>query len=294
MKRNARDWLSHGAAAVLLMGAVGLIFWQGMQYVSEEKATQTVQRVQQITANFTAEMTTTALSDNEMKIAATSYSKSASGTSGKTSSTRSVRTQPSMVPDVADESEAELVSFPLELNQTTAEELEQLPGIGTVLAARIVEYRTKIGGFLYREQLLEVEGIGDATLEQIYDLIYLADEQIPSPTEQIVSKMPEQSEVNATDQTATVVETTLAVQEVVTETTLVSTEPLMVELNSADLDQLMKIPGITEELAKEILTFREDYGYYSSVYELLYLEHMTESDFTEMRQFICVEKPDHS
>ena len=59
----------------------------------------------------------------------------------------------------------------LDINHATAEELEQLPGIGPVLAGRIVETRDRLGGFRNIEQLSEVEGIGEATLERLRPLL---------------------------------------------------------------------------------------------------------------------------
>ncbi|MGC4082126.1 MAG: helix-hairpin-helix domain-containing protein [Vicinamibacterales bacterium] len=47
------------------------------------------------------------------------------------------------------------------LNTATAAELEQLPGIGAKVAARIVEYRTKKGPFKKIEELMNVQGIGE-------------------------------------------------------------------------------------------------------------------------------------
>ncbi|MFI6516330.1 helix-hairpin-helix domain-containing protein [Spirillospora sp. NPDC050679] len=49
---------------------------------------------------------------------------------------------------------------PVDLNTATTEELDALPGVGPVLAQRIVEYRTQHGGFRSVEQLQEVTGIG--------------------------------------------------------------------------------------------------------------------------------------
>ena len=50
---------------------------------------------------------------------------------------------------------------PLDLNAATQEELAQLPGIGTELAQRIVEYREANGPFETAEELMEVSGIGE-------------------------------------------------------------------------------------------------------------------------------------
>jgi competence protein ComEA len=59
----------------------------------------------------------------------------------------------------------------LDLNQATPEELEELPGIGPVLAARIVTYREEHGPFTSVEGLLEVPGIGEALLEKLKPLV---------------------------------------------------------------------------------------------------------------------------
>lgn len=59
------------------------------------------------------------------------------------------------------------------INTATVEELCRLDGIGEVLAARIVTYRSKHGGFATLEQLKQVSGIGDARYEAIKDDICL-------------------------------------------------------------------------------------------------------------------------
>jgi competence protein ComEA len=57
------------------------------------------------------------------------------------------------------------------LNRAGADELQQVPGIGPVLAARIVAYRDQNGPFSVVEDLLEVAGIGEAKLAAIRDHI---------------------------------------------------------------------------------------------------------------------------
>lgn len=49
---------------------------------------------------------------------------------------------------------------PLDLNAATPDQLDDLPGVGPVLAQRIVAYRTEHGGFRSIDQLQDVSGIG--------------------------------------------------------------------------------------------------------------------------------------
>jgi competence protein ComEA len=59
----------------------------------------------------------------------------------------------------------------INVNTATNTELEELPGVGEVIAQAIVDYRTENGSFTSVDQLLDVSGIGDATLENIRDLV---------------------------------------------------------------------------------------------------------------------------
>ena len=60
-------------------------------------------------------------------------------------------------------------SGPIALNRASTKELETLDGIGPVLAARIVSYRSQNGPFLTVEDLLKVSGIGAAKFAQFKD-----------------------------------------------------------------------------------------------------------------------------
>ena len=56
---------------------------------------------------------------------------------------------------------------PIDINTAGAEELDQLPGIGEVLAERIIAYREAHGPFASAEDLLAVSGIGEAKLAEL-------------------------------------------------------------------------------------------------------------------------------
>ena len=59
----------------------------------------------------------------------------------------------------------------LDLNSATSDELEGLPGIGEVRAQSIIRFREANGPFPTVEHLVEVQGIGPATLDAIRDLV---------------------------------------------------------------------------------------------------------------------------
>lgn len=59
------------------------------------------------------------------------------------------------------------------VNTASAEDLERLPGVGPVLARRIVEFREAKGLFRRMEDLLEVDGIGPKTLRRLAPMLRL-------------------------------------------------------------------------------------------------------------------------
>lgn len=62
---------------------------------------------------------------------------------------------------------------PVSLNSAGSAELETIPGVGPVTAAAILAYRDEAGPFTSIEQLMEVSGIGPATLESIRPYVTL-------------------------------------------------------------------------------------------------------------------------
>jgi competence protein ComEA len=63
------------------------------------------------------------------------------------------------------------VTEQLDLNTATEQDLEALPGIGPVLAERIVEYRQLRGGFRDVTQLRDVKGIGKKKFDRIRTIV---------------------------------------------------------------------------------------------------------------------------
>ena len=270
MKQECLKWLMRGGTTVLLAGAVGLLFWQGTRHVSERELSARPQRLAAETVETTG--TEAAVSAAETTLhTGTRRTKTASAKRAGQAS-QETRTAPESTTPAA-----ETVTFPLELNAASAAELEQLPHIGAVLAERITAYRDQIGGFSNREQLLEVEGIGEATLYEIYDLLYLENETFPEPEP---AESPAPAEVPQPAETAPpATEPPAAAAPAVT---------FPLDLNQATAAELEQIPEMQPELAEKIVAFRQQIQAFSSVYELLYVDGMTEAYFVQLRDYVQI------
>jgi competence protein ComEA len=71
----------------------------------------------------------------------------------------------------ASQTPAPAVTFPININSATQRELDELPGIGPVLAGAIVARRDQFGPFERPEDLKNVPGIGEKTYARIAALV---------------------------------------------------------------------------------------------------------------------------
>jgi competence protein ComEA len=62
----------------------------------------------------------------------------------------------------------------INLNTATLEELETLEGLGPTKAKAIIQYRGEHGGFRSVDELLQVSGIGERTLERIKEKVFVS------------------------------------------------------------------------------------------------------------------------
>lgn len=65
------------------------------------------------------------------------------------------------------------IDQPIDINRADSADLLPLPGIGPVFAGRIIKYRNLLGGFVSIDQLGEVYGIPDETIQKIRDQVQI-------------------------------------------------------------------------------------------------------------------------
>ena len=79
-------------------------------------------------------------------------------------------TRPVVVTAVSEEASSS-PAWPVDLNTADLEALDTLPGVGPVTAQAILDYREENGPFSSVEELENVYGIGEKTLENLRDLV---------------------------------------------------------------------------------------------------------------------------
>jgi competence protein ComEA len=82
-----------------------------------------------------------------------------------------VPTRDPNAPAPAEATQPAAASGPLNINTATADELDELPGIGEVIANRIVAYRESHGAFATVDDLAEVSGISERMVDDLRPLV---------------------------------------------------------------------------------------------------------------------------
>ena len=70
----------------------------------------------------------------------------------------------------------------MDLNIADSAAFDALPGIGGWYAAKIIEYRTRLGGYSYKEQLMDISRFDEERFNALSDLVSVSPEhQTPYP-----------------------------------------------------------------------------------------------------------------
>jgi competence protein ComEA len=139
----------------MLAGTIGVVFWIGWQTPDTS-----LEHVAALDDSMAVPMQVPVTFKSEPGLPDRSQQKTTTG-------------QP-VVPRVASHANVAAPRHVLDLNRATAQELELLPGIGAVLAERVIAYRKSVGRFRTVEDLREVAGIGAKKFDRLKPLVTVA------------------------------------------------------------------------------------------------------------------------
>lgn len=199
--------------------------------------------------------------------------------------------------EITEEIQTELteqeIQFPINLNTANKEQLMQINGIGEVTAEKIIEYRNQNGYFYSLYQLTEIDGIGEVKYEKFRSFLYIENEQeYVQPNDEEVQPEIIPEEIIQEEITEQIIQQEIITEPVVITEEIIITEPEpipMIELNSATVEDFMKLPDIDEEMALKIVEFRTKIQYFSHPYELLYIEEMSEERLVGIIDYLYIE-----
>ena len=144
----------------------------------------------------------------------------------------------------------------IDINTATEEDLMTLPTIGRALAHEIVEYRKKVGKFRTVHDLTLVKGIGSAKLEKIRKEIHVTFDSNSRYTNRETSKK-------------------------------------LVNINTAILEQLVQVKGITLDVAAKIIEYRSKYGKFRHINDLVEPAALLDTPtLLKLKSFLTVGKSD--
>ena len=177
------------------------------------------------------------------------------------------------------------VSFPLDINAATAEELMQIKGIGSETAGKIIAYRNDHGCFYSVDELVNIDGIGSKKLADIENYIYIDPEIVSEVPEITASSEPFSSESSAA---ASANSDTAAIT-----TGKAETESIFpIELNTASAEELMEISGVGETIAEAIVEYARSVGFNSKI-DLLNVPGIGEKRFEAISPYVYVDRTIH-
>lgn len=157
---------------------------------------------------------------------------------------------------------AQIPQIPIvNINTASLEELQKLPGIGSAKAMAIVQYRSVFGEFYDISEIKNVNGIGESVFEEIRDYI-----TVGAVSPRLVEADPPEADIPDTS------------------------EDIFVDLNTATLSELCKIPGIGSAKARAIIEYREENGWFYDIGEIKNVSGIGEKLFESIEEYIYVEQ----
>jgi len=169
-----------------------------------------------------------------------------------------------------------LVKFPIDINLATKEQLMEINGIGEKTATKIIELRQKNGCFKSMTELLNVDGIGEKTLLNLRKYLFIANEQT-NGTNIANGQTPNKNNPETTKKA--------------TENSQGANKSIKypLDINFATFDELVSLAGIGETKANDIISYRINTGFFYSINEIKNVSGIGEGIFSGIKSYICVD-----
>lgn len=160
--------------------------------------------------------------------------------------------------------------FPADINKITYEGLIQIPGIGEKTAREILAFREEKGVISNMELLLDIYGIGEATLKSFSTYLYVREADYQPMT---------------TTETTTVTDA----QETKTQTVTEPPSRSSVHINIADAGEIASKLLLPAEKAEAIVRVREMIGGFTAIEELLLVDELSRGDIDNIKDYVLLD-----
>jgi competence ComEA-like helix-hairpin-helix protein len=168
-------------------------------------------------------------------------------------------------------------AYRVDLNHASREELLQLPGVGDHMATRIEDFRKERGKIRRVEELSEVHGVGQATMNRLHDWVRVDDEELED--DDGMNRLP--SPQNRKNKTTTSAKGK----------TSKKTKPSgLLDINLATVDQLVQLDGIGPVTAQRIVEERQK-KLFATIEDLQRVPRLKGKTLDKIRPFITVSSP---
>lgn len=163
------------------------------------------------------------------------------------------------------------LSYRVDLNRASRNELLQLPGVGPNLAARIEDYRREHGGFRRVGELRQIYGVGPAMLDRLRPWVCVgsedSEESEPDPAEPIRRQPRPPAKLSAERAAAL--------------------RGPRIDINRAPAEALRRLPGIGPKLSQRIVEERQKRPF-ASVDELRRIPGIWQKTVERLRPYATV------
>lgn len=171
------------------------------------------------------------------------------------------------------------ITFSIDINTATKEQLMEIDGIGEKTAEKIISYRTLNNGYKNMDELLNVEGIGEKTLISLKNYLYVKNPVYNANTENTGKQSSKSTSTRTTEKQSNKTSDSQKYEKQIL---------YPIDINFATYEELTTLKGVGETKANDILVYRSN-GYFYTIEDIMKVKGIGESIFNDIKPFIKVD-----